>query len=121
MTETTTTDAVTDGSPERPQSLADAEDLATFRETHEFALVEFYTDGCGICASMEPVLTGIAREPDLAVGLINPREDPPLVDEFDVRSVPLLVLFRDGEVVDRRADGFVGVEDLRAWLEDYRD
>ena len=109
-----------DATPDRPQDLADGDDLAAFRAAHEFALVEFYTDGCGICASMEPVLSGIAREPGLAVGLVNPRDDPPLIDEFQVQSVPLLVLFRDGEVVARRADGFVGVEELRAWLDEYR-
>ncbi|MEF8854005.1 MAG: thioredoxin family protein [Haloarculaceae archaeon] len=106
--------------PDRPQDLENAADLESFRESHDFALVEFYTDGCGVCASMEPVLSGIAREPDLAVGLINPRNDPPLVEAFDVRGVPLLALFQDGEVVARRADGFVGVDELRAWLDGYR-
>ena len=106
--------------PDRPQALADAAALEAFRDTHDFALVEFYTDGCGICASMEPVLSGIAREPDVAVGLVNPRDDPPLVEAFDVRGVPLLVLFRDGEVVARRNDGFVGVDELREWIDEYR-
>lgn len=108
------------GVPDRPVALADAEALAGFRAGHDLALVEFYTDGCGICASMEPVLSGIARERDLAVGTINPRDDPSLIDAFDVTSVPLLVLFVDGEAVDRRADGFIGVEALREWVAGYR-
>jgi thioredoxin 1 len=116
MTEITGT-ADPAATPDRPTPLTDAEDLASFRDSDEVVLVEFYTDGCGICASMEPVISGLARDPDLAVGTINPRDDPHLVDAFDVRSVPLLVLFRDGAVVARRSDGFVGVDELRQWVD----
>jgi len=105
---------------ERPQDLDDEADLDAFVAANDLALVEFYTDGCGVCASMEPVLSGLAREPDLAVGLVNPRDDPPLVERFQVQSVPLLVLFRDGEELARKAEGFVGVDALRAWVEPYR-
>jgi thioredoxin 1 len=81
--------------------------------------VEFYTEGCGICASMDPVLDVVSRASPAAVGLLNPRDDPPLVDRFGVRSVPLLVLFVDGEPVDRRAEGFIGADELVDWIGDY--
>lgn len=100
----------------RPKHLTDAAELDAFVAAHDRALVEFYTDGCGVCASMEPVLGNVARATDAAVGLINPRDDPPLVDRFDVRSVPLLVLFKDGEPVARKAEGFVGGEELVAFV-----
>ena len=94
-----------DAAAARPTSLADEDDL----------------DGCGICASMEPVIGNVARgvEADLAVGLVNPRDDPPLVERFDVRSVPLFVLFVDGEPVARRAEGFIPGEDLAAWVDEH--
>lgn len=115
-------DVTTDPAPDRPRNLADKDDLAAFSDAHDLILVEFYTDFCGICAAMEPVLSGIAREPGLAVGLVNPRDDPPLIESFDVGSVPLLVLFRAGEPVARRApDGVVGVDDLRDWIDAHRD
>ncbi|MEZ3162595.1 thioredoxin family protein [Halorubrum sp. RMP-47] len=105
----------------RPMSLADEDDLDAFLADADAALVEFYTDGCGICASMEPVIGNVARgvEADLAVGLVNPRDDPPLVERFDVRSVPLFVLFVDGEPVARRAEGFIPGEDLAAWVDEH--
>jgi len=108
-------------SPDRPASLTDEAALDAFVAEAPVALVEFYTDGCGICASMEPVLGNVARgvETDLSVGLINPRDDPPLVGRFDVRSVPLFVLFVDGESVARRADGFVPGDDLAAWIDEH--
>ena len=100
----------------RPTQLADADALDRFVAANDVALVEFYTDGCGICQSMEPVLGNVARALSLPTGLINPRDDPPLVDRFSVRSVPLFVLFSDGEPVARREDGFVPGDDLTAWI-----
>ena len=106
-----------ESTPNRPADLADEPALDEFVGNHEVAVVEFYTDGCGICASMEPVVGGVASQLDVAVGLVNPRDDPPLVERFDVRSVPLFVLFVGGEPVDRRAEGFIPGDELTAWVE----
>ncbi len=103
----------------RPVHLDDADALDAFVADADLALVEFYTEGCSLCAGMEPVLGNVTRSTDAAIGLVNPREDPPLIDRFDVRQVPLLVLFVDGEVVDRRAEGFVPADDLADWLAAY--
>jgi len=100
--------------PDRPVDLASSDALDGLVETYSRVLVEFYTDGCGICASMEPILGGLARS-GVVVGTINPRNDPDLIDEFDIASVPTFVLFVDGEPVDRLADGFVPSEQLRAF------
>lgn len=108
------------GTPDRPRRLADETELEDFLDGHSRVLAEFYTAGCGRCQSMEPVLGNVARESDVAVGLVNPRDDPPLIERFDVRRVPLLVYFEDGEPVARRDDGFVGVESLLEWMEDAR-
>ncbi|MCU4719263.1 thioredoxin family protein [Halapricum hydrolyticum] len=102
--------------PDRPIDLADSEALMEFVETYEDVLVEFYTDGCGVCASMEPVLSGVARA-GVVVGTINPRDDPPLVDEYEIASVPTFVRFRDGEPIDRLAEGFVPGEQLQAFAQ----
>ena len=101
---------------DRPVDLDDEADLDEFVGTNPVALVEFYTEGCGVCASMEPVLGTVARASKAAVGLVNPRDDPVLVDRFDVRGVPTLVLFVDGEPVARRSEGFVGADDLVSWV-----
>lgn len=116
MKDNTNSADVSTAALDRPVSLADAAALDAFIGDADAALVEFYTDGCGICASMEPVLGNLARELDAAVGLVNPRNDPPLVERFDVRSVPLFVLFVDGEPVARRAEGFIAGDDLSEWV-----
>jgi thioredoxin-like negative regulator of GroEL len=111
---------VTDTDRPDTRRVTDLEDEATldaFVSETSVALVEFYTDGCGICAQMEPVLDVVAKKTDAAVATVNPRDDPPLVDRFRVQSVPLFVVFVDGELVARRAEGYVGAEDLTSWLE----
>ncbi|MFB6083396.1 MAG: thioredoxin family protein [Halorientalis sp.] len=100
----------------RPVHLSDADELDAFVADHDRALVEFYTEGCTLCQSMEPVLDNVARATGVPVGLVNPRDDPPLIERFQVGSVPLLILFEDGEPVARKAEGFVGADELEGFL-----
>jgi len=111
-----TTERTTLDGKNTPSELADEAALDSFVSNADVALVEFYTEGCGICESMEPVVSNVARELDIAAGTVNPRNDPPLIDRFDVRSVPLFVLFVDGTVTARRADGFISGDDLTEWI-----
>ena len=68
---------------------------------------------------MKPVLANVARDLGVDAALINPRDDPPLVERFDVRSVPLFVLFVDGDPVARRAEGFVPGDEPAAWVREH--
>jgi len=106
------TDAVPEYDPDRPVALSSADELDALVESEDLVLVEFYTSGCSICQSMEPILSNVARVSDAVVATMNPRDDPPLVDEYDVRSVPLLLVFSEGELVERLADGFVETDRL---------
>lgn len=67
---------------------------------------------------MEPVLGTVARATGVPVGLCNPGDDIALVDRFEIRSVPTLVVFRDGEEDARKAEGFVGAEAVIAFLDE---
>ena len=121
MSNTTVADAESGGNGGacRPTSLADADALDAFVTDANAALVEFYTNGCSLCDGMKPVLANVARDLGVDAALINPRDDPPLVERFDVRSVPLFVLFVDGDPVARRADGFVPGDELAAWVREH--
>ena len=102
--------------PAKPISLATETALDELVSDEELVLVEFYTEGCGICASMEPVLGAVARSTEATVAMINPRDDPPLIERFSVTSVPLFVCFVDGEPVARRAEGFISADELSSWV-----
>jgi len=107
----------TESAPDTPVRLDDGDDLAAFVADHELALVDFYTKGCTLCQAIEPVVGNVARATEAAVGLLNPRDDLDLVETYDVRSVPTLLLFVDGEPVDRLADGFRGTEAVVDFVE----
>jgi thioredoxin-like negative regulator of GroEL len=97
---------------DRPSTLDSADELDDLVATHDRVLVEFHTQGCSMCAAMQPVLGGVARSSAVAVATMNPRDDPVLLDEYDVRSVPKLLYFEDGELVDTREEGFVPTADV---------
>ena len=103
----------TDATPVRVETAAELDALI---DEYDRLLVEFFTEGCSACAAMEPVLSVVTKETGVPVALVNPRDDPVLVERFDVRSVPTLVRFDDGEAIGRLADGFVGAERVVEFL-----
>lgn len=113
MTETTQQSET----PDKPVQLEDGEDLDRFVANHDLVLVDLYTKGCTLCQAIEPIVGNVARATDAAVGLLNPREDLELVEEYDVRSVPTLLLFEDGELVGRLAEGFQQTDAVVAFVE----
>ena len=105
------------GPPRRPIDLDSEAALDRFVAAHGRVLVEFYTDGCSLCAAIEPVVGNVARaHDDLAVATVNPRDDPPLIERFAITSVPTLLLFEDGTPVRRLAGGFQGGDAIDAFL-----
>lgn len=101
----------------KPTRLEDGGELDAFVERRTVALVEFYTKGCSKCQAMEPVLGNVARATPIAVGMVNPGDDIGLVERFDIRSVPTLVLFRNGEPIAQRASGFLGGDEIVDFVE----
>ena len=66
-------------------------------------LLDFYADWCGPCKMLAPVLHEIAEENAgaLKVGKINVDEQPELASQFGVMSIPTLLVFRDGKLVNQ--------------------
>ena len=118
MTDTAceTTD-VAENAPQTPIQLNDAAAYDDLLEAHDLVLLEFVTSGCGICASMEPVLSAVARSAPGAVVTVNAGLVPDLADEFTVRRVPTFIVLKDGEEVDRLDDGFQSADTLVDVLE----
>lgn len=94
---------------------------ATFKKEIEsgVTLVDFYTDGCGPCKMLAPVLDKLAAEISGVAKIVkvNAQEAPTLAREFKIMAVPTLILFKDGKEV-KQTMGFKEKEELRSFIEE---
>ena len=80
-------------------------------------LVDFYADWCGPCKQLAPVLDDLAADtPDVKVVKVNIDASRQLAKTYQVRSVPTLMVFKQGEMVahHRGAANRKKVEELLA-------
>jgi thioredoxin 1 len=66
-------------------------------------LVDFWAPWCGPCRIIEPIVDEIASEyaDKLKVGKLNTDENQQVPTKFGVMSIPTLMIFKDGKVVER--------------------
>ena len=66
-------------------------------------LVDFWAQWCGPCTMIAPVIDQLAAELQgkLKVGKVNVDEAPDLAGQFNVMSIPTLLVFKDGKPVDQ--------------------
>ena len=84
-------------------------------------LLDFYADWCGPCKMLAPVLHEIAEENagTLKVGKINVDEQMELAMRFQVSSIPMLVVFKDGKDVAKSV-GYRPKSEIAAMVEGAR-
>jgi thioredoxin 1 len=61
-------------------------------------LVDFYADWCGPCAAISGFLEEIAAENDLKLVKVNVDENHSLANDYNISSIPTLIVFRNGQV-----------------------
>lgn len=83
-------------------------------------LVDFYTEWCGPCKMIAPILERLAAEYEgrLVVGKINAESETMLAQEYEIVSVPTMILFVKGEPVERIV-GFHSQANLETLLQKY--
>ncbi len=83
-------------------------------------LVDFWAEWCGPCRMVAPVLDDLSREMAgrLKVVKLNIDENPVTADRYQVRSIPTLLLFKGGVVVDQVV-GALPKGPLKARLEQF--
>ncbi|MFH7812648.1 MULTISPECIES: thioredoxin TrxA [Acetobacter] len=81
-------------------------------------LVDFWAEWCGPCKMIGPALEEIGKDMQgkVTVAKVNIDDNPVTPNTYGVRSIPTLMLVRDGKVVDTKV-GALPKSQLRAWVE----
>ena len=66
-------------------------------------LVDFWAEWCQPCKVMEPALESISDEmaDKLVVAKLNVDENPEIAQQFQVMSIPTMILFKNGQAIDQ--------------------
>ena len=66
-------------------------------------LVDFWAEWCGPCKMISPALEEISEEMDgkVKIAKINVDENQELAVQYGVRSIPMLLMFKNGEIADQ--------------------
>lgn len=71
-------------------------------ENDELVLVDFFAPWCGPCMMLMPIIEDIAdSDVGVCVGRVNIDDDPELTEQYEVLSVPTLIVFKNGKPAAR--------------------
>lgn len=91
----------TQNSPSEPIHVQDDSHLEELVSENAVVLADFHADWCGPCKMLAPTVEELAKETDATIAKIDIDELQTLSGTYQVRSVPTLILFADGNPAER--------------------
>ena len=81
-------------------------------------VVEFWATWCGPCRMVDPIIKELANEygKEVTIGKLNVDWEPETTLKFGIKSIPTILIFKDGEVVDKYV-GVLSKKDLENKIE----
>jgi thioredoxin 1 len=77
---------------------------------------DFHAEWCGPCKQQDPIIDELAeKHPDVTFEKVDVDDDPETAQQYGVRSVPTIVVERDGEIVEKFI-GLTQADDIEAAL-----
>lgn len=72
--------------------------------TKGVSVVDFWAEWCGPCRMIAPIIEELAKEYDgkVTIGKLDVDQNPEVSMNFGIRSIPTILILRDGEVVDKQ-------------------
>ena len=104
--------------PAEPTQLTDQSEFDTAVSTYDVVLVDFYADWCGPCQMMEPTIETLASDTAAAVVKVDVDRFQGLASQYGVQGIPTLLLFAEGELVERLV-GVQGADQLSSTIAEY--
>ena len=86
-------------------------------ETEKKVVIDFWADWCGPCKMMAPVIEALSDsyQGKIQFGKLNIDENPEVAEKYRIISIPTLLLFKNGELVDTIV-GLTSAPELRTSL-----
>lgn len=79
-------------------------------------VIDFWAEWCGPCKMLAPVIDNLAKEiDDIKFAKVNVDKEPELCRDFNVMSIPTLLLFENGELKNTSV-GFITEDDLKVFI-----
>ena len=102
--------------------VGDADWTTEVLQADELVLVDFWADWCPPCRKLAPVIDALADEYKGRVKVVklNVDESPEVASRYAIFSIPTLLLFRGGQVVEQQV-GFRPREELKSILDTHQD